>query len=72
MESTGEIGQIQVAPDTRELIASRFELKERGIVEVRGKGPMRTWFLVGRKPAIAESSVESGHSGRSNKISDPL
>jgi adenylate cyclase len=72
MESTGEIGQIQVAPDTRELIASRFELKERGIIEIRGKGPMRTWFLVGRKPAIAESSVESGHLGRSKKISDPL
>jgi adenylate cyclase len=60
MESTGEIGQIQVAPDTRELIASRFELKERGIVEVRGKGPMRTWFLEGRKRAIAESSFEPG------------
>jgi adenylate cyclase len=63
MESTGEIGQIQVAPDTRELIASRFELKERGIIEVRGKGPMRTWFLVRRKPAIAESSVEPGQPG---------
>jgi adenylate cyclase len=60
MESTGEIGRIQVASDTRELIANRFELKERGIVEVRGKGPMRTWFLVGRKPAISESSVEPG------------
>jgi adenylate cyclase len=60
MESTGEIGQIQVAPDTRALIASRFELKERGIVEVRGKGPMRAWFLVGRKAAIAESNVEPG------------
>jgi adenylate cyclase len=49
MESTGEAGKIQVAPKTRELLADRFELEERGVIEVRGKGPMRTWFLIGRK-----------------------
>jgi len=50
MESTGEAGRIQVAPETRELLADRFELQERGVIEVRGKGPMTTWFLIGRKP----------------------
>lgn len=49
MESTGEAGKIQVAAGTRDLLADRFELIERGVTEVRGKGPMRTWFLVGRK-----------------------
>jgi adenylate cyclase len=48
MESTGEAGKIQVAPKTHELLAGRFELEERGSIEVRGKGPMRTWFLIGR------------------------
>jgi adenylate cyclase len=48
MESTGEAGKIQVAPATYELLADRFELQERGVIEVRGKGPMRTWFLLGR------------------------
>jgi adenylate cyclase len=49
MESTGEAGKIQVAPATQALLAERFDLLERGVIDVRGKGPMRTWFLVGRK-----------------------
>jgi adenylate cyclase len=57
MESTGEAGKIQVTPQTRELLIDRFELTERGVVEVRGKGLMRTWFLVGRKPTESESDA---------------
>ena len=49
MESTGESGKIQVAPATRDLLAERFELQERGVIEVHGKGSMRPWFLIGRK-----------------------
>jgi adenylate cyclase len=48
MESTGEIGKIQVAPATHALLADRFEFQERGVIEVRGKGPMKTWFLIGK------------------------
>jgi adenylate cyclase len=54
METTDEAGRIQVAPETHALINEAFDLEERGIVDVRGKGPMRTWFLVGRKPSAAE------------------
>jgi adenylate cyclase len=50
MESTGEAGKIQIAPATRELLAGRFELAERGTIEVRGKGRMQTWFLLSRSP----------------------
>lgn len=53
MESTGEAGKIQVAPETRVLLADHFELAQRGVIEVRGKGPMCTWFLVGRKPVVS-------------------
>jgi len=56
MESTGEAGKIQVAPATRELLAGRFELQERGIIEVRGKGPMQTCFLIGRKREAPETA----------------
>jgi adenylate cyclase len=49
MEQTAEPGTIQVAPEMRELLTERFELQERGLVDVRGKGEMRTWLLVGRK-----------------------
>jgi adenylate cyclase len=51
MESTGEVGKIQVAQETRELLTDDFVLEERGVVDVRGKGQMRTWFLIERKPA---------------------
>jgi adenylate cyclase len=51
MESTGEAGKIQVAPETYALLKAHFELEERGVIEVRGKGQMRTWYLAGRKAA---------------------
>jgi adenylate cyclase len=51
MESTGEIGKIQVAPETCKLLPDGFVLEKRGVIDVRGKGPMHTWFLIGRKPA---------------------
>jgi adenylate cyclase len=51
MEQTGEAGKIQVAPETWERLKERFVLAERGTIEVRGKGPMRTWFLEARKAA---------------------
>jgi adenylate cyclase len=57
MESTGEAGKIQVAMQTHELLADRFDLEERGTVEVKGKGPMQTWFLIGRKPLDAERAT---------------
>jgi adenylate cyclase len=51
MESTGQAGRIQVAPGMYELLKNAFELEERGTIDVRGKGPMRTWFLVSRRAA---------------------
>ena len=58
MESTGESGKIQVAPATRELLVGQFELVERGVIEVRGKGPMQTWFLIGRTPGGSKPNVD--------------
>src|SRR6185295_627037 len=49
MESTGEPGKIQVTTETRDQLTDRFDLEERGVIDVKGKGQMRTWFLVGRK-----------------------
>jgi adenylate cyclase len=50
MESTGEPGKIQVTPATYELLKDQFEFVAREPIEVRGKGYMRTWFLIGSKP----------------------
>ncbi|MGO4841752.1 adenylate/guanylate cyclase domain-containing protein, partial [Rhizobiaceae sp. 2RAB30] len=49
MESTGEIGKIQVSGATRELLVERFHLEDRGMVDIRGKGAMHTWFLLRRR-----------------------
>jgi class 3 adenylate cyclase len=51
MESTGVPGRLQVTAETRERLAEAFELERRGIVEVKGKGPIETWFVVGRRSA---------------------
>jgi adenylate cyclase len=49
MESTDSVGQIQVPDDMYERLKDEFVLHERGRIEVKGKGIMRTWYLVGRK-----------------------
>jgi class 3 adenylate cyclase len=51
MESTGVPGRIQVTRETCDRLAPEFELERRGIVDVKGKGPIETWFLVGRRAA---------------------
>lgn len=49
MESHGLPGTIQVTERAHARLCSAFELEERGIVEVKGKGPMLTYVLVGAK-----------------------
>lgn len=49
MESSGSPGRIQVTDAMREVLATQFDFEARGEVEIKGKGPMRTWFLVRRK-----------------------
>lgn len=46
MESHSIENKIQVSEAFRNLIAHKFSLQERGEIEVKGKGKMRTWFLV--------------------------
>jgi adenylate cyclase len=48
MESTGVPGRIQVTDALRRALPADFEFAERGEVEVKGKGRLRTWFLLGR------------------------
>ncbi|HZA09827.1 adenylate/guanylate cyclase domain-containing protein [Mycobacterium sp.] len=46
MESTGVEGKIQIPHDLYRRLDPEFVLEERGEVTVKGKGKMRTWFLV--------------------------
>jgi adenylate cyclase len=48
MESTVAVGRIQVPENVYQRLRGRFAFEERGDVEVKGKGIMHTWYLVGR------------------------
>jgi len=48
MESTGVPGCIQVTERTCRRLRDGYRFKRRGLVAVKGKGEMITWFLVGR------------------------
>jgi class 3 adenylate cyclase len=49
MESHGAPGEVHVTDETRRLLESEYDLEPRGEIDVKGKGPMRTWFLRGKK-----------------------
>jgi PAS domain S-box-containing protein len=49
MESHGIPGLIQVTATTYEKLREKFIFEERGILDVKGKGKMMTYFLKGRK-----------------------
>jgi len=46
MESHGVPGRIQVSPSTHRLLQDHFVMEPRGVVDIKGKGPTDTWFLV--------------------------
>jgi hypothetical protein len=47
MESHGEPGRIQVSEVLRALAAGVFTFHERGMIDINGIGPTRTYFLAG-------------------------
>nr|XP_020656382.1 atrial natriuretic peptide receptor 2 [Pogona vitticeps] len=54
MESNGEALKIHVSSSTKEILDEFgcFELELRGDVEMKGKGKMRTYWLLGEKNAV--------------------
>lgn len=51
MESHGIPGRIQVSIYTYELLRDKYEFEERGLIDIKGQGEMRTYFLTGPKTA---------------------
>lgn len=49
MESQGITGKIQVTAAAYERLKHRFVLEERGTIEIKGKGMMKTYLLLGRR-----------------------
>jgi adenylate cyclase len=45
MESHSLPGRIQISAATRAALGDRFKLRRRGVIEIKGKGTMETYFL---------------------------
>jgi guanylate cyclase len=62
MESHGTPGRIQITRATYELLADEFECEPRGRIEVKGKGEVEAWYLIGpkaeRTAAVADGARE--------------
>jgi adenylate cyclase len=48
MQTSGAPGCIQVTERTRDLLGDRYLFQGRGMIQVKGKGKMLTYFLSGR------------------------
>ncbi len=49
MQTESTPGNIQITRATYELLKEEFVCEPRGTVQVKGKGPMETWYLLGRR-----------------------
>ena len=50
MESHGEINRVHVTAATRDRLWHEYIFEARGIIPVKGKGEMETYFLEGKRP----------------------
>jgi class 3 adenylate cyclase len=55
MESNGSAGRIQVTEEARSVLGAAYTFERRGVVDVKGKGPMTLYYLRGRTAADAAS-----------------
>ncbi len=49
LETASLPGRIHVSDGLATALADRYELEPRGSIDIKGKGPMATWFLGARK-----------------------
>jgi adenylate cyclase len=70
METTDPEGRIQVPQNVYERLRGRFVLEERGDIDVKGKGVMHTWYLVGRRPLPAPAADRPAQE-KSGRVESP-
>jgi adenylate cyclase len=52
MESHGVPGQIHISEASYKLLKDKYSIEERGLIQVKGKGQMRTYLLLAKKPNV--------------------
>jgi adenylate cyclase len=65
MESHGLPGEIQVSERAHAALKDRFELRFRGVIEVKGKGPMPTYLLTEERQTRSSTTTVISRSVRS-------
>ena len=63
MESSGLADAIQTTETTYALLKGQYEFEERGDVDVKGKGRVKTYLLIGRRGAGPSLGDRAGSSG---------
>ena len=61
MESHALPGTIQVTERAYERLRHRYELRQRGMIEVKGKGPMTCYLLIGPRADPAHPAGRDPH-----------
>jgi len=56
LESHGKKGKIHCSEATYELLKDKFEFEDNGVTELKGKGKMNTYFIIGKKENPAENT----------------
>jgi class 3 adenylate cyclase len=59
MESLGVPGRVQVTHATADRLGESFEVEARGLIEVKGKGPTPTYFVLRRTDASTTAEESS-------------
>ncbi|HEX5466024.1 MAG TPA: adenylate/guanylate cyclase domain-containing protein [Candidatus Limnocylindrales bacterium] len=57
MQTEGIPGRVQITRATYELLKEEFVCEPRGIIAVKGKGEMETWYLLGKREALSAEGL---------------
>ncbi|MEM9218628.1 MAG: adenylate/guanylate cyclase domain-containing protein [Cyanobacteria bacterium P01_F01_bin.150] len=60
MESHGEIGRIHLSESTYQRLKGFYYVEPRGCIDVKGRGMMSTYFLLGRKLLSSGEAMDVG------------
>src|SRR5207248_7913367 len=64
MESSETAGRIQVTEEMYRRLTLTHTFERRGQIEIKGKGPMTTYFLIGRQSnGVPSGVVDSSRTG---------
>lgn len=65
MQAHGEPGMIHVTDRVRDELCDRYDFEPRGCIDVKGKGPMNTYFLLGPRSTDGLARARAARPGRS-------